>query len=51
MKDESTNLFIMTNIFKQTISFEKFMILAPFEGVCFGHALFKACHMPLLMKR
>jgi hypothetical protein len=43
MKDEGTNLFIMTNAFKQSVSFEKLVILAPFEGVCFGHALSKAC--------
>jgi len=43
MKDESTNLFIMTNVFKQTVSFEKLIILAPLESVFFGHALFKAC--------
>jgi hypothetical protein len=43
MKDESTNLFIMTNVFKQIVSFEKLVILASFEGVCFGHALSKAC--------
>jgi hypothetical protein len=43
MKDEGTNLFIMTNVFKQIVSFEKLVILALFEGVCFGHALSKAC--------
>ncbi len=43
MKYEGTNLFIMTNVFKQIVNFEKLVILAPFEGVCFGHALFKAC--------
>jgi hypothetical protein len=43
MKDEGTNLFIMTNVFKQIVSFEELVILAPFEGVCFGHAHSKAC--------
>jgi hypothetical protein len=40
VEDESTNMFIMTNVFKQIISYENLEILAPFEGVCFGHAFF-----------
>jgi hypothetical protein len=28
--------------FKQIVNCEKMGILAPFEGVCFGHAFFKA---------
>ncbi len=43
MKNEGTNLSTMTNVFKQIIICEKMGILAPFEGVCFGHALFKVC--------
>jgi hypothetical protein len=43
VKDEGTNLSIMTNVFKQILICEKMGILAPFEGVCFGHALFKVC--------
>jgi len=43
VKDESTNMSIMTNLLKQVVSYETLEILAPFEGVCFGHALFKAC--------
>jgi len=42
MKDEGTNLFTITNVFKQTVSYEDLGILEPFESVCFGHALFKA---------
>jgi hypothetical protein len=41
VKDEGTNLFTMTNVFKQIVICEKLGILAAFEGVCFGHALFK----------
>jgi hypothetical protein len=39
------NQLIQTSIHnhKQTIICEKLGILAPFEGVCFGHALFKLC--------
>jgi hypothetical protein len=39
------NQFIQTSIrnHKQTVICEKLEILAPFEGVCFGHALFKVC--------
>jgi hypothetical protein len=33
----------MTNVLKQIVNYEELGILAPFEGVCFGHALFKAC--------
>jgi hypothetical protein len=43
VKNKSTNLFTMTNVFKQIVSYERLGILAPFEGVCFGHALSKAC--------
>jgi hypothetical protein len=39
------NQLIQTSIrnHKQTVICEKLEILAPFEGVCFGHALFKIC--------
>jgi hypothetical protein len=43
VKDKGTNLFIMTNVLKQIVSYERLGILAPFESVCFGHALSKAC--------
>jgi hypothetical protein len=33
----------MTNVVKQIASCEKLGIVIPIEGVCFGHALFKAC--------
>jgi hypothetical protein len=33
----------MTNALKQIIICEKLAMYAPFEGVCFGHALSKAC--------
>jgi len=33
----------MRNVLKQIVSYEKLGILAPFEGVCFGHASSKAC--------
>jgi hypothetical protein len=42
VKDESENLSTMINVFKKIVSCEKLGILAPFEGVCFGHALSKA---------
>jgi hypothetical protein len=42
VKDESENLSTMINALKQIVSYEKLGILAPFEGVCFGHALSKA---------
>jgi hypothetical protein len=43
MKDEGTNLSTMTTIIKLNVSCEELVIHAPFEGVCFGNALFKAC--------
>ncbi len=43
MKNEGTNLLILTNVLKQIVSYEKLGIFAPFESVCFGHALFEAC--------
>jgi len=42
-KYESTNLSTITNALKQIIICEKLAMYAPFEGVCFGHALSKAC--------
>jgi len=42
-KYEGTNLSTMTNALKQIIICEKLAMYAPFEGVCFGHALSKAC--------
>jgi hypothetical protein len=39
LKNEGTNMFIMTNVFKQIVSCKKMGILAQFEGVCFSHAL------------
>ncbi len=44
VKDKGTNLFTMINVLKQIIYHEKLRILAPFEGVCFGHAHFTTCH-------
>jgi len=32
-----------TNVFKQIVNCKKLGILAPFEGVCFNHALLKTC--------
>jgi hypothetical protein len=43
VEHENTNTFIMTNLLKQIVNYEKLKILAPSEGVCFGHALSKAC--------
>jgi hypothetical protein len=43
VKDEEIFLSIMTNVLKQIVNYEKLGILAPFEGVCFGHALSKTC--------
>ncbi len=42
MKNKGMNLFTMTNVFKQIVSYQRLAILAPFEGVCFGHTLSKA---------
>jgi hypothetical protein len=43
VKNAGINLLILTNILKQIVSYEKLGIFAPFEGVCFGHALSKTC--------
>jgi hypothetical protein len=43
VKDEGTNLSTMTNVLTQIVTCEELGIQAPFESVCFGHALSKAC--------
>ncbi len=43
VKNEGTNLLILTNVLKQIVNYEKLEMFAPFEGVCFGHALSKTC--------
>jgi len=43
VKNKGTNLFTMTIFLKQIVNYQRLGILAPFEGVCFGHALSKAC--------
>jgi hypothetical protein len=43
VKGEGKKLFIMTNVLKQIIFYEKLGILAPVKGVYFGHAISKAC--------
>jgi hypothetical protein len=42
-KDEGTNFSTMTNVLKQIVGYERLGILAPCEGVCFGHAFSKTC--------
>jgi hypothetical protein len=42
VKDEGENLSTMINVLKQIVSCENLGILAPFKGVCFGHAFSKA---------
>ncbi len=37
VKDEGTNLFTMTNVLKQIVSYEQLGILTSLEGVYFGH--------------
>ncbi len=41
--DEDINLSTMTNVLKHIVTCEKLGMHAPFEDVCFGHALSKAC--------
>jgi hypothetical protein len=41
VKDEGTNLSTMTSVLKQIVNYERLGILAPCEGVCFGHAISK----------
>jgi hypothetical protein len=41
VKDERTNLGIMTTTLKLVISWKAFNLLAPFDGACFGHAINK----------
>ncbi len=41
VKNEATNLGIMTIILKSVISCEAFNLLAPFDGACFVHAMNK----------
>ncbi len=36
-------MFTMINVLKQIVNYEELKILAPFEGVCFGHAFLKTC--------
>jgi hypothetical protein len=51
LKDEGTNMFIKTNVFKQIVNCKKLEILAPFEGVCVTMPFFKHANMPPSMKR
>jgi hypothetical protein len=41
MKDEGINRSTMTNALKHIITCGELGMQTPFEGVCFGHALFK----------
>ncbi len=41
MKDEGTNLGIMTMALKFMISCEALGLVTPFDNVCFGHAMRK----------
>jgi hypothetical protein len=43
MKDEGKRLPTIITILKLNVSCEDLGIHAPFEGVCFDNALFKAC--------
>jgi hypothetical protein len=44
VKYEGMNLFTMIDVLKRIVRCEELGILAPFESVCFEHALSKACH-------
>ena len=43
MKDEGTNLSTMTQALKTVVTCEALEVVELFEGVCFGHAMNKAC--------
>ncbi len=42
MKDEGTNLFVMTNALKLVVNCDDMGILESLEGIYFGHAFSKA---------
>ncbi len=43
VKDEGTNLNIMTTALKSIVSYDILSLIESFQGSSFGHALFKAC--------
>ncbi len=51
VKYKGTNLSTMTNVFKQIIRYKKLGILAPFEGVCFGHVFKKTCEYATFVEK
>jgi hypothetical protein len=51
VKEEKTNLFIMTNAFKSIVNFVNLGIHESFEGVCFGFAFLKAWQHATIAKK
>ncbi len=43
LKDEGSNLNIMTTTLKSIVSCGMLGLEENFQGICFGHAFFKAC--------
>jgi hypothetical protein len=44
VKDEGSNMNIMTSTLKSIVSCDMLGLEEKFQGICFGHAFFKACH-------
>jgi len=48
VKDEGSNLNIMTITLKSVVSYDVLGLTKHFQGNCFGHAFFKACQYALI---
>ncbi len=51
VKDEGSNVNTMTIVLKFVVKGEILGLNEKFQGVCFGHAFSKACHILLLTKK
>jgi len=51
VKDEGSNLNIMTTDLKFVVSCDILGLVESFQSSCFGHAFFKVCNMFQLMKK
>jgi len=43
VKDEGSNLYTMTTTLKSIVNCDMLGLEEIFQGICFGHAFFKAC--------
>jgi hypothetical protein len=51
VKDEGSNLDVMTNVLKVVVNYEYFGLEENFQGTYFGHAFSKACQYGILNEK